>query len=153
MHIGSVVLSGVILVGSVAACSPVEQGAGDEHAAGRATTTAVVPATPQIAANSKEALESAAHQLDLLASQRNASAAYEFYSQRCKNIIGDVDSYRTFLAAWLDGRSPQYSGVTVKVNGSSGQVVSIDDDRNAPASSMNPRTWTFIDGRWQFDNC
>ena len=33
------------------------------------------------------------------------------------------------------------------------QVVSIDDDPNAPASAMNPRTWTFIDGRWQFDSC
>jgi hypothetical protein len=58
-----------------------------------------------------------------------------------------------FLAAWIDGRKPQYSGVTVRVNGSSGQVVSIDDDPNAPASAMNPRAWTFIDGRWQFDNC
>jgi hypothetical protein len=42
--------------------------------------------------NSKEALESAAHQLDLLASQGDASAAYEFYSQRCKNDFGDLKS-------------------------------------------------------------
>jgi hypothetical protein len=37
-------------------------------------------------------------------------------------------------------------------NGSSLQVVSIDDDKNAPASALTPRTWTFIDRRWQFDN-
>jgi serine/threonine protein kinase, bacterial len=66
-------------------------------------------------------------------------------------IIGDVDSYKLFLEAFFDGRNPQYSDVTVRVNGSSGQVVSIDNDPNA-RSAMNPRTWTFIDGRWQFDN-
>ena len=111
------------------------------------------PITTTVAANSKEALETAAHQLDVLASQGKAAEAYEFYSQRCKNIIGDLNSYKAFLASWIEGRNPQYSGVTVKVNGSSGQVVSIDNDPNAPASSMNPRTWTFIDGRWQFDTC
>jgi hypothetical protein len=26
-------------------------------------------------------------------------------------------------------------------------------DPNAPADSMQPRTWTFIDNTWQFDNC
>jgi serine/threonine protein kinase, bacterial len=31
--------------------------------------------------------------------------------------------------------------------------MSIDDDPNAPASALTPRTGTFIDGRWQFDNC
>jgi serine/threonine protein kinase, bacterial len=105
------------------------------------------------AANSKEALEAAAHQLDVLASQGKAADAYEFYSQRCKNIIGDLDSYRAELDVFFEGRNPQYSSATAKVNGSSGQVVSIDDDPSAPASAMNPRTWTFIDGRWQFDNC
>ena len=104
--------------------------------------------------NSKEDLETRAHQLDLLASQGDAAAAYNFYSQRCKNIIGDLDSYKAVLTEWLKGRSPQYSNaVTAKVNGSSAQVVSIDGDPNAPASAMTPRTWTFIDGQWQFDNC
>ncbi|BBX27428.1 hypothetical protein MALV_25530 [Mycolicibacterium alvei] len=109
-------------------------------------TTAAVP-------NSKEALEIRAHQLDVFASRGNAAAAYEFYSQRCKQTLGDLDSYNAFLNEWLKGRKPQYAGVTVKVNGSSAQVVSIDNDPNTPASSMNPRTWTFIDGAWQFDNC
>jgi serine/threonine-protein kinase len=105
------------------------------------------------APNSKEALEIKAHELDIVASQGDAAAAYEFYSRRCKDTIGDLDSYKAFLVAWREGRKPQYSGVTVKVNGSSAQVVSIDNDPNAPASTMNPRTWTFIDGSWQFDNC
>ena len=139
-------LGSALLAGGAVGCSPSDAGSANATIAASATTTVAAP-------NSKEALESAAHQLDLLASQGNASAAYEFYSQRCKNIIGDVESYKAFLAAWLEGRKPQYSGVTVRVNGSSGQVVSIDDDPNAPASAMNPRTWTFIDGRWQFDNC
>lgn len=113
------------------------------------TSSTATDATP----NSREALEVRAHQLDVLASQGDAAAAYEFYSQRCKMTLGDLDSYKAFLNQWLKGRNPQYSGVTVKVNGSSAQVVSIDNDPNTPASSMDPRIWTFIDGTWQFDNC
>jgi serine/threonine protein kinase, bacterial len=113
----------------------------------------VSSASPSVGPNSKEALQSVAHELDVLASQGKAAEAYQFYSQRCKNIIGDLNSFKAFLAVWLEGRDPRYSGVTVKINGSSAQVVSIDDDPNAPVDSMNPRTWTFIDGRWRFDNC
>jgi hypothetical protein len=50
-------------------------------------------------------------------------------------VIWTVTSH--FLAVWLEGRNPQYSGVTVKVNGSSGQVVSIDNDPNAPAAVVD----------------
>lgn len=114
-----------------------------------ATKTAELTPEP----NSKEALEIRAHQLDILATQGNAAEAYTFYSQRCKNTIGDLSAYKAVLNQWLDGREPRYSGVAVSIKGSSAQVVSIDNDPDAPVSSMDPRTWTFIDGAWQFDNC
>jgi serine/threonine protein kinase, bacterial len=135
----------IALATVVAGCSPTQPA--------DVSASVISSQVAAVAPNSKEALEQAAHQLDVLASQAQAAEAYEFYSQRCKGIIGDLDSYKSFLAVWLEGRNPQYSGVTVKVNDSSGQVVSIDNDPNAPATSMDPRTWTFIDGRWQFDNC
>ncbi len=136
-----------LLVGGVSGCSSTDSATKTETpAAAPATTTTPAP-------NSKEALEERAHQLDLLATKGDAVAAWEFYSQRCKNIIGNLDSYKIFMDQWREGRNPQYGGVTVKVNGSSAQVVSVDNDPNAPASSMDPRTWTFIDGQWQFDNC
>ena len=137
-----------VVSSSVAGCSSSTEGSSASPAAG---TGSPVSATP--APNSKEALEARAHELDVLASRGDAEAAYEFYSQRCKNIIGNLDSYKAFMTEWLKGRNPQYGGVTVKVNGSSAQVVSVDNDPKAPASSMEPRTWTFIDGVWQFDNC
>jgi len=89
----------------------------------------------------------------MLASQGRAAEAYKFYSQRCKAIIGDLEAYKAELDAFFAGRNPQYTSATAQVNGSSGHVVSVDEDPSAPASAMNPRTWTFIDGRWQFDNC
>ncbi len=141
------IISAFLLIGSVSGCSSADTGTKAEiPAATSATSAAPAP-------NSKEALETRAHQLDLLATNGDAAAAWEFYSQRCKNIIGGLDSYKLFLDQWRKGRNPQYGGVTVKVNGSSAQVVSVDNDPNAPASSMQPRTWTFIDGQWQFDNC
>jgi hypothetical protein len=68
-------------------------------------------------------------------------------------LAGSVEAYGALLDAFYAGRTPNYTDWTVRVNGSSGQVVTVDSDPSAPASSMTPRTWTFIDGRWQFDNC
>jgi len=146
----SVFICALLVAGSIVGCSAGSNPstASSSPAAAPATATSTTPAP-----NSKEALEARAHELDLLASRGDAAAAWEFYSQRCKNIIGNLDSYKIFMDQWRAGRNPQYGGVTVKVNGSSAQVVSVDNDPNAPASSMDPRTWTFIDGQWQFDNC
>lgn len=142
------VMCAFLLAGGLSGCSSTDSATTTDSPAASPATTAAAPAP-----NSKEALEDRAHQLDLLASKGDAAAAWQFYSQRCKNIIGNLDSYKAFLTQWREGRNPQYGGVTVKVNGSSAQVVSVDNDPNAPASSMEPRTWTFIDGQWQFDNC
>ncbi|MFT4043181.1 MAG: hypothetical protein QM673_08470 [Gordonia sp. (in: high G+C Gram-positive bacteria)] len=143
-----------VIVGClVAGCTSGTGAGGEDSAIGLTAAETTHPSASSVAPNSKEALESAAHQLDLFASEGNAEAAYGFYSQRCKNIIGSIDSYKSFLNVWRYGRNPRYTGVTSRVNGSSAQVVSIDEDPSAPADAMNPRTWTFIDGRWQFDNC
>lgn len=115
------------------------------------STPAALPS--RTAPNSAEALQDVAHRLDVLASTGQTEAAWDLYSQRCKNQIGDLGAYRAALAVFFEGRNPQYESATARVNGSSGQVVSVDKDPSAPASSMAPRTWTFIDGRWQFDNC
>lgn len=144
----SALICAVLVTGSMVGCSA---GSTPSPASSSPAAAPVTSTTP--APNSKEALETRAHQLDLLASQGDAEPAYAYYSQRCKNIIGNLDAYKMFLTEWRKGRNPQYGGVTVKVNGSSAQVVSVDNDPNAPASSMQPRTWTFIDGQWQFDNC
>lgn len=109
--------------------------------------------TTDMAPNSKEALEAAAHRLDMLAAQGDAAGAYALYSQRCKLIIGNLEDFRSILEIFFKDRNPKYVSATANINGSHGQVVSIDEDPSAPADSMNPRTWTFIDGRWQFDNC
>ncbi|MGW4336661.1 hypothetical protein ACWEK5_28200 [Rhodococcus koreensis] len=112
-----------------------------------------VVASATVAADQETALRYSAEQLDKLAAAGNAEAAYEFYSQRCKGKIGTIDTYKILLDLHYKDRDPQPTNWTVKVNGSSGQVVTVDADPNAPADAMNPRTWTYIDGRWQFDNC
>lgn len=144
------VLCAVLLAAGATGCTSNDQaGSGSAAEPGDAATTAAAAPEP----NSKEALEARAQELDQLASEGKATEAYAFYSQRCKNIIGDLESYTMLLDEWRKGRNFQFGGVTVKVNGSSAQVVTVDNDPNAPASSMDPRTWTFIDGKWQFDNC
>ncbi|MGF7124536.1 hypothetical protein [Rhodococcus sp. BE178] len=98
-------------------------------------------------------LRDAAEALDLAAAAKDADTAWDFYSQRCQAEIGDVESYRRLLDAFYAGREPRPTSWTVRVIGSSGQVVTVDADPNAPAHAMEPRTWTLIDDRWQFDNC
>ncbi|TQC41781.1 hypothetical protein EEB14_52695 [Rhodococcus sp. WS4] len=139
------VVGAAVAVLSVSACS---SSAGDSP-----PVTAPVSATPAVAADQKTALRDSAEQLDKLAASGDAEAAYEFYSQRCKGKIGTIDTYKILLDLHYKDRDPQPTDWTVKVNGSSGQVVTVDADPNAPADAMNPRTWTYIDGRWQFDNC
>lgn len=83
----------------------------------------------------------------------DAGAVWEMYSQRCKDIFGNLEVFEMMLEANYKGRNPDIREVTVKVDGSSGQVVTVDEDPAATADSMTPRTWTFIDGRWQYDSC
>jgi hypothetical protein len=102
---------------------------------------------------SKEAVERSAHELDAIAASRQDAKAWAYYSQRCKDKIGSLENYSNLLDVFFEGRAPRYESATAQVNGSSAQVVPIDKDPKAPASAVQPRRWTFIDGRWQFDNC
>lgn len=137
----------------LAGCSPSESGGvaitatPASGSAGIATTTT----TPE--PRSKEALAAAGHRLDVLAATRQDAQAWEFYSARCQAEIGDLTRYSAVLDEFFRGRTPNYESATAIVNGSSGKVISVDSDPSAPASASLPRTWTFIDDRWQFDNC
>lgn len=124
---------------AVAACSPSES-------AGTGKPASQDP-------RSKEALEYAGHRLDVLAATRQDAQAWEYYSARCKAKIGGLAAYAAVLDEFFRGRHPNYQSATAVVDGSSGKVISVDADPSAPASASLPRTWTFIDGRWQFDNC
>lgn len=102
---------------------------------------------------SKEALEATGHDLDVLAASRNDAQAWEYYSARCQALIGNLTQLSAVLDEFFRGRTPTYESATAVVNGSSGKLISVDTDPSAPDSASLPRTWTFIDGRWQFDNC
>lgn len=137
---------------ALAGCSPMENtdiattSTSAPESAGAATTVKPDP-------RSEEALELAAHRLDVLAATRQDAQAWEYYSARCQAEIGNLTQYSAVLDEFFRGRAPNYESATAVVNGSSGKVISVDSDPSAPASASLPRTWTFIDGRWQFDNC
>ncbi|MGB3485961.1 MAG: hypothetical protein WBB07_27540 [Mycobacterium sp.] len=88
-----------------------------------------------------------------MSAARQDKQAWEFYSARCQAAIGDLTQYAAVLDEFFRGRNPNYESATAVVAGSSGKVISVDTDPSAPDSASLPRTWTFIDGRWQFDNC
>lgn len=115
-----------------------------------ATTNTVADAP---ASSPEDQLRETAKDLELGIIGGDAARAWSHYSQRCKNAIGDLDIYRSMMEVFYKDRNPQPTKWIARVNGSSGQVVTVDADPDAPAHSMEPRTWTFIDGRWQFDNC
>ncbi|UNQ40225.1 hypothetical protein MPC38_02875 [Prescottella equi] len=114
-------------------------------------TTETVADTP--ASSPEDQLRETSQDLELGIIGGDAARAWSHYSQRCKNAIGDLDTYKSMMEVFYEDRNPQPTDWIVRVTGSSGQVVTVDADPNAPAHSMEPRTWTFIDGRWQFDNC
>jgi hypothetical protein len=143
MAAATIALTGCSPSGSVSVPTTAESAS--KGANGAATT----PPDPR----SKAALESAGHRLDVLAATRQDAQAWEYYSARCKAEIGDLAAFSVVLDEFFRGRHPNYQSATAVVNGSSGKVISVDADPYAPASASLPRTWTFIDGRWQFDNC
>ncbi|MFI6865347.1 hypothetical protein [Nocardia sp. NPDC050406] len=113
--------------------------------------TSAALADPQ----SEEALKQAAHTLNVLAAQRNYTNAWAYYTKRCQDKIGSLEAYKSFMDLWLEDRHPQYDrdGVSVRITGTSAQVVTVDKDPAAPAHTDDPRTWTFTDNHWLFDNC
>jgi len=137
---------------ALAGCSPSDR-ADVATTAAPASESANVATTKTPDPRSKEALESAGHRLDVLAATRQDAQAWEYYSARCQAEIGNLTQYSAVLDEFFRGRAPNYVSATAIVNGSSGKVISVDTDPSAPASASLPRTWTFIDGRWQFDNC
>lgn len=141
-------LAGFALV--VSACSSEIPGPDDLPAPEVAKPVATTEQT-----NSREGdLKAAAVGLNNAISANDAPAAWGYYSQRCQAQLGDsLETFQALMDSHYADRSPKVESVTVRVNGSSAQVVTVDNDPAAPANSMEPKTWTFIDGRWQFDNC
>ncbi|WP_146099057.1 hypothetical protein [Nocardia nova] len=139
---------GLVLVG----CS---SGEAAEPAQGNAkgSTTVSVRVAAASATKSEDSLKQAATELDDRLAANDIHGAWGLYSQRCQAEIGDIDSYKILMDLHFKGRHPQIVERTVRVNGAMGQVVSVDKDPAAPAHAMDPRTWTFIDGRWVFDHC
>ncbi|APE15695.1 hypothetical protein BOH72_11170 [Mycobacterium sp. WY10] len=136
----------------LAGCSPSESG-GETTAKPSAGSAGIATTTTTPDPRSKEALAAAGHRLDVLAATRQDAQAWEFYSARCQAEIGNLIQYSAVLDEFFRGRTPNYESATAIVSGSSGKVISVDSDPSAPASASLPRTWTFIDDRWQFDNC
>lgn len=99
------------------------------------------------------ALQSRATELSGLIIANDAPGAWSYYSPRCQQVIGSVDAYAQFMALNNEGRDPQVVSTTATVDGDRGEVVTIDEDPNAPEGSAEPRAWTRAEGVWQFDNC
>jgi hypothetical protein len=146
------VLAGALALALVG-CSSEEKSEPAPARAQAGATTSVKVATASVD-KSEESLKHAAEELDNRIAARDIPGAWNLYSQRCQaDMNNSLDSFKMMLDLHFEGRHPQIVDHTVRVQGSMGQVVTIDKDPNAPAHAMNPRTWTFIDGRWLFDNC
>lgn len=99
-------------------------------------------------------LERSAVELNDALAAGDAETAWGYYSSRCKQWVGNsLIQYRSLMREAYEGRSPDIESVSVSVNGSAGQVITIDNDPAAPPDSMRPKTWSLIDGKWVYDNC
>jgi hypothetical protein len=82
------------------------------------------------------------------------AAAYRFRSARCKLTLNE-DDYVASMAQLYDGRDlkSEPARITVTTSGSTGTVTVEHSDAGAGQDDTKPKTWTFIDGQWRFDNC
>ncbi|MFI5537702.1 MULTISPECIES: hypothetical protein [unclassified Nocardia] len=82
------------------------------------------------------------------------AAAYRFRSARCRLTLNE-DDYVASMAQLYDGRDlkSKPSEITVTTSGSTGTVTVKNFDARAAQDDSKPKTWTFVDGQWRFDNC
>lgn len=79
---------------------------------------------------SEEALKRRANDFNTLTVAKNWDGAWAFYSQRCQAKVESADSLKSLAEIAMKGRNQQLdpNGVTVRVTGSSAQVVTVDND-------------------------
>ncbi|BDT96873.1 MULTISPECIES: hypothetical protein [Nocardia] len=82
------------------------------------------------------------------------AAAYRFRSARCRLTLNE-DDYAASMAQLYDGRDlkSKPAEITVTTSGSTGTVTVKNFDARAAEDDTKPKTWTFVDGQWRFDNC
>ncbi|MGQ4597601.1 hypothetical protein [Nocardia sp. R6R-6] len=82
------------------------------------------------------------------------AAAYQFRSARCRLTLNQ-DDYMMSMAQLYDGRDlkTKPSEISVTTSGTTGSVTVKNFDARAAQDDAKPKTWTFIDGQWRFDNC
>jgi hypothetical protein len=85
-----------------------------------------------------------------LARTRNYSAMYVFSSPRCQAQTSE-DEYVALLEGAFADRD--FSGDPEFLISLQGQVATVVTKSADGKGSMQPNTWTFSDGTWQFDNC
>ena len=145
LAITAVIGSAVLLT----ACSGEDTAPAVEPASSGSQLATTTPASD----TAEDALLSAAENLDRALIEGDLETAWDHYSRRCQEQLDSIEVFRAMYDINYEGRNPQITDRTARVDGSYGQVVTVDADPAASADSMNPRTWTLIDGQWRFDNC
>ncbi len=103
---------------------------------------------------SSAALETEATKMLLAVADHDYAAAYQFRSPRCRIKVPQVD-YIASMKNLYDSRDLKTHPpkIIVTASGSSGVVIATNTDPRANEDDPTPRIWTFIDGKWRFDNC
>ncbi|GAA5055979.1 hypothetical protein [Nocardia callitridis] len=81
-------------------------------------------------------------------------AAYQTRSARCRLTLNQ-DDFAASMGQKYDGRDlhTKPAEITVTTSGETGQVTTKNFDAKASEDNPKPVKWSFIDGKWQFDNC
>lgn len=100
------------------------------------------------------ALHAEATKMTEALASRDYAAAYRFRSARCRLTLNE-DDYVASMAQLYDGRDlkSKPAEITVTTSGSTGTVTVKHFDARAAEDDTKPKTWTFVDGQWRFDNC
>jgi hypothetical protein len=113
-----------------------------ESASAQDTTSAAGPNEASLRVRLNEFYE--------LARARDYSAMYVFSSPRCQAKTSEDEYIGLLERAWADRDFSGDPEFLISVQGQVATVVTKSADGKGP---MQPNTWTFSDGTWQFDNC
>lgn len=141
----------VLLIGGCSSDGETPDGAAPASVTSVSTSTESAAPTKTIEVGPNEAtLRTRLEAFYDLGRQKAYGEMYLYLSPRCQATIAE-DDYVAALEVDLADRDlsgePEF---LVSVDGQVGTVVIKSADNK---SEMQPKTWTYADGEWQFDNC
>lgn len=143
-------MGAILTIGIVVCTSGCTDSSDAESEGNGASVTVSAEATTEVDGPSEEALLETLDAFYQTTRDGDYEGTYGFYSARCQSQMSEEEFVQLLKGQYGDRDLSGQPEFLTDVEGSVATVVTKSADGEG---SMEPRTWTYADGSWRFDNC